>query len=98
MNGGGGREGEGVSSSSPKLAPADTHLPCLSHPAAAPSGHMTAAARHTTLASRKAPDPLFVTPLESPLHPAIGYSAWVAHTFVFFHKSLGEGKRESALF
>lgn len=40
--GGGGREGEeGVNSSSPKLALADTHLSCLSHPAAAPSGHMT---------------------------------------------------------
>lgn len=40
--GGGGREGEeGVDSSSPKLALADTHLSCLSHPASAPSGHTT---------------------------------------------------------
>lgn len=40
--GGGGREGEeGVDSSSPKLALADTHLSCLSHSASAPSGHMT---------------------------------------------------------
>lgn len=42
VTGGGGREGEeGVNSSSPKLALADTHLYRLSHPAAAPSGHMT---------------------------------------------------------